>query len=135
MAYFEWKDQYSVHIVQFDTQHQKLVRLLNELFDAMQAGKGKDVLEYILANLVDYTEVHFAAEEHLMRTNAYPGFLKHYEDHARFTEKIKAFQRQFRSGKVTLSVQLSSFLKEWLRDHILQTDQQYVEFFAARGIN
>jgi len=135
MAYFEWKDQYSVQVARFDAQHQKLIGLMNELFDAMQTGKGKEVLEPILASLVNYTEVHFAAEEQLMHAHGYPDLVKHQAQHAAFTEKVKTFQAQFQSGKVAISVQLSAFLKDWLRDHILKTDQQYSQFFTSHGVH
>ena len=135
MPYFEWKDAYSVHIAQIDAQHKKLVGLLNELFDAMQAGKGKEVQGRILADLVDYTRVHFATEEKLMQVNGYPGYLKHCQEHGRFVEKVKEFQDQFNSSKATLSIQISAFLKDWLSNHILKTDQQYSDFLVARGVH
>jgi hemerythrin len=134
MAYFEWKDYYSVRIAQIDAQHKKLVGLLNELYDAMQAGKGKEVLERTLANLVAYSQVHFTKEEELMRVNAYPGYIKHCQEHARFIEQVQDFEKQFQSGKMTLSIQLSGFLKDWLSNHILKTDQQYSGFLISHGV-
>ena len=35
MGLIKWDDSYSVHIVEIDKQHQKLVDMLNELNDAM----------------------------------------------------------------------------------------------------
>jgi hemerythrin len=135
MAYFEWKEEYSVHIAQIDAQHQNLVALLNELFEAMQAGKGKEVTGKILANLVDYTVVHFQNEEKLLQSKGYPGLPAHCQEHVRFTQQVFDFQEQFASGKVALSVQISGFLKDWLSKHILQTDKQYSEYLTSRGVH
>ena len=44
MALLNWSSELSVGIPKIDQQHQKLVGFLNELYDAMQAGKGRDVL-------------------------------------------------------------------------------------------
>src|ERR1017187_1687694 len=69
---FEWKPEYSVQIPKIDVQHQRLFALAAELHAAMAEGKGKTVLEQSLARLVDYTKVHFAAEEEFMGKYGYP---------------------------------------------------------------
>ena len=38
MSFFEWKEDYSVEIKKIDTQHEKLVGYLNELYESMKAG-------------------------------------------------------------------------------------------------
>lgn len=40
MAYLNWTDELSVGIARIDQQHQKIVGFLNDLYEAMQAGKG-----------------------------------------------------------------------------------------------
>jgi hemerythrin len=44
MALIQWNDSLSVNVVEIDKQHQKLVRMINELNDAMRQGKGKEAL-------------------------------------------------------------------------------------------
>lgn len=77
MAFFNWDDLGSVNIERIDNQHKKLVSYLNELFEAMRAGKGNEVLEKILNALLSYTNTHFASEEKLTQTHGYPGYLFH----------------------------------------------------------
>ncbi len=36
-----WSDKYSVNNFLMDSQHKKLVALINELYTAMKEGKGK----------------------------------------------------------------------------------------------
>ena len=42
MATFAWNESYSVHVRQFDAQHQKLFEIINTLADAMRMGKGEE---------------------------------------------------------------------------------------------
>jgi len=130
-----WKNEYSVNIRQIDIQHKKLVELINDLHEAMSAGKAKDVLEKILGELVAYTKFHFSKEEELMETNGYAGLLAHRIKHKELTEKVLQFQNNFRSGSAALSIELMNFLKSWLVDHIQGTDKQYSAPLNAKGIS
>ena len=64
---FAWKDSYSIGVQEIDAQHRRLFSLADELHSAMNAGKGKVVLEQVLQNLITYTKSHFAGEERLMQ--------------------------------------------------------------------
>ena len=134
MPYIEWKDEYNVRIPQIDAQHNRLVGLLNELYEAMKAGKGKEVLETILSDLANYVRVHFTTEEQLLNANGYPDYQAHCQEHARFVQQVREFQNQVSQNRMTISVQVSVFLKDWLINHILKTDQQYSDFLIGRGV-
>ena len=43
MAIVTWNDSLSVNVTEIDEQHKKLVSMINELNEAMQQGKGKEV--------------------------------------------------------------------------------------------
>ena len=66
MPLFNWSAQYETGILLVDTQHKKLVDAINTLHDAMKEGKGKEKIESTLNFLVEYTVLHFSAEEKLM---------------------------------------------------------------------
>ena len=134
MPLITWSETYSVKLKELDAQHQKLIALINELFDAMSQGRGKEVIAGTLGGLIEYTRTHFATEERLMSSSGYPGYLKHKGEHEAFTQKVTEFQGQYLSGQVALTVQVMTFLKEWLTNHILGTDKKYVSFFISKGI-
>ena len=67
MGYIRWSEKYSVNVTKIDEQHKKLVSLINEMYDAMRAGKGKDILGAVIAKIVDYTVYHFSTEELLLQ--------------------------------------------------------------------
>jgi hemerythrin len=129
---FTWKDEYCVHNAEIDTQHKKLVALLNSLHEGMMAGKSQQQLEHLLGELVQYTVVHFAAEERLMQRSNYPEYKGHKQIHEDLTRQVGEFQSKFRSGRVALSIELLQFLKSWLRHHIQGSDQEFGRFLATR---
>ncbi|HUE20078.1 MAG TPA: bacteriohemerythrin [Bryobacteraceae bacterium] len=129
---FEWKPEYSVQIPEIDAQHQRLFSLAAALHAAMGEGKAKAVLEQSLAQLVDYTKVHFAAEEELMRKYAYPETVMHKAQHDQLAAQVLDLQKKFRSGSTALTINLMIFLKNWLEHHIAGSDQQYSVYIRGK---
>lgn len=134
MAFLNWREEFSVGIARIDQQHRKLVGFLNDLYEAMQAGKGRGALGQVLGELLLYTKTHFAAEEQLMKAHGFPGYEDHRARHERMAQKVKDLSEQFRAGTLASPIQMTNFLKDWLAKHILETDKQYGPFLAARGV-
>jgi hemerythrin len=133
MAYFAWKPEYSVKIAAIDTQHKKLVDMINTLYDAMKAGKSKEVIDPLLNALVDYTKTHFTDEEKLMQVNGYPGLVAHLGEHTRLMKQVLEYQQQWRAGKL-IAIDLSQFLKDWLTNHIAGVDMKYSPYLVSKGV-
>lgn len=131
---FEWSPRYSVQIGSVDAQHQNLFRIAAELYAAMSAGQGKSVLARILDRLVSYTTVHFAHEERLMRLHDYPDLEAHRAQHQALTLKVQGFQADFQAGRATMTVQVLTFLKDWLESHIAGSDQKYAPFLREKAV-
>lgn len=134
MAFFEWKQDYSVGIHQLDQQHQKLVGMLNEIYEALNRGEGREALGSILDNLVSYTRTHFSTEERLMSAHGYPDYAVHKEKHDKMAEKVLDYRRKLAAGEIGSPIEISNFLKNWLARHILDTDRNYGPFLNARGV-
>lgn len=127
MALFNWSVQYETGIFMVDTQHKKLVEAINTLHEAMKDGKGKEKAESTLNFLVDYTVQHFTAEEGLMKQKNYPDFVNHKAVHDKLVNEVKNMRTNYLAGKV-LPMEVSSFMSDWLKTHILGTDKKYVPF-------
>jgi hemerythrin len=135
MALIQWTEKLSVGVKQFDDEHKKLVGMLNELFDGMMAGKGKDVLGKVLDGLIDYTKSHFANEERLMVTYGYPELATHKFEHDSLAKQVLEVQRKYKEGgSAVLSMDVLNFLKGWLEKHIQGSDKKYAPLFNAKGI-
>jgi hemerythrin-like metal-binding protein len=132
--FIEWSSAIDVNVEKFNTQHKGLVDLVNALHDAMVKGKGKEVLESTLSNLVDYTKNHFQDEETAMEKYAYPSLLQHRLEHRKLTDQVLAFQKKYQSGEKYISIEILNFLKNWLINHIMGTDKKYGVYFQEKGI-
>ena len=135
MPLMEWGPKLSVGITAFDTEHQRLVTMVNDLFDAVNAGKGKDRLGPILDLLIGYTVTHFQHEEREMKAHNFPAFAKHKEEHDALTKQVAEVRQKFAAGNnAALSAEVMAFLKNWLIKHIMGTDKGYTAFLVSKGV-
>ena len=129
-----WTSSFENGVSEFDNQHHRLVDLINELYKAMKMGRANDVIVKVLDELVDYTGTHFAAEERLMVEHQYPDYDSHIVIHREFVATVVDFQKKFKAGEATLSLDLLEFLKDWLIGHIKGVDRKYGPFFNGKGV-
>lgn len=135
MALIEWNPSLSVGVSPMDQEHQKLIKIINDLHDAMLKGKSKEVMHPVLKGLVDYTRTHFDHEEKLMSDHQYGNLLTQKKMHQAFVEKLRKILEDYEAGKLSLGMEIMSFLKDWLSGHILGEDKKYGPFFNSRGVN
>jgi len=135
MSFFEWDASYSVGVATIDTQHRKLVELINTLFEAMRDKKTAQIIGDLVRQLSDYTIYHFKEEERLMEKASFSGLLLHKKEHARFIAKVRELEQKIDQGQANLiGFDLANFLKSWLKDHITGTDKNYGPVMRAAGI-
>lgn len=134
MSIITWSDEYSVEIQEIDEQHKKLVNIINRLYDALAAKKDREKVEAVLVELIEYTKVHFAVEETLMRIFHYEEYDAHKEIHDRIVAKVLDFKMKYDAGDEKVGMELLMFLKEWLFDHINKVDKRYTKDFQKAGV-
>lgn len=127
MGLFAWSEDLNVGNKFIDDDHKKLVAMVNSFHDAMEQGRGNDVIGKVLHNLVIYTKEHFSREEAEMQRIKYPKYLAHKLEHDKLIKEVADLQTGFTSGKTMLTMKISKFLRDWLLTHIKQTDQQLAE--------
>jgi hemerythrin len=132
MPLVSWNDKFSVEVPSIDQQHQKLFAMMNELYDAMSQGKGKQLAPEILDRLVDYTREHFAAEEAMMKRANYPDFAAHQAEHEKLKAEVAKMLKD--SSSAALSMPLLSFMRDWLQSHIVSRDKCYTASMRTAGI-
>ena len=136
MPLMSWNEKMAVGVRLLDTDHQKLVGLLNELYDAVMKGQGKETLGKVLDGLVDYTKIHFAHEEKFFAQTNYPAAAAHKKEHDALTRQVLEVQKKYQSGRtVALSLEVMNFLKNWLVNHIQASDQKYGPYLNSKGIH
>jgi hemerythrin len=134
VRFIEWSNELSVGIEEIDAQHKVLVDLLNQIHEAIQQRQGTEATSQIIERLGEYTRIHFAVEESLMRILHYPDYERHKEEHDRLIDQLNGFRTKLESGKGSISFELAHFLKVWLTKHIMETDKRYIPHFLEQGI-
>ncbi|MCG8409899.1 MAG: bacteriohemerythrin [Bacteroidales bacterium] len=125
MELIKWTDAYSVGIKEIDNQHKGLVTIINDLFGYMSKGKAKNNLGEIFDHLTDYTKLHFSTEEKILAKYAYPDFFNHKKEHVEFVNKLVTFKKNFDESRKEVSIEILSFLRDWLLNHIQLSDKKY----------
>ena len=101
----------------------------------MRQGKGKEILGTVLKEMVDYTKVHFAAEERILRDSGYPDYEQHKAVHEKVTEKVSTIHSKYLQGNGShLTIEAMNYLNDWLQKHILGTDQRYSSHLNGKGL-
>jgi hemerythrin len=131
--FVEWDDSLSVGIEEIDEQHKVLVDMVNKMHEAIHQRHGSDVVIGILNDLAEYTRIHFAVEESLMRILNYPEYDDHKHIHEELLHTVQDLQEKVSSGKKSIGFELMHFLKTWLVKHIMEEDMQYSGFFLKAG--
>ena len=134
MALFNWSEAYSVDISTIDLQHKRLVDMINALHDAMRAGKGNDVTGKMLDDMAIYALRHFSEEEKQLQQHGYPQFAAHKAEHEAFKQRVKDLQLKLQDKKIGVTLEVMTFLKDWLSKHILEVDKRYAPFLKEQGV-
>jgi len=127
MSLIEWDSSFSVGSARMDADHQRLVNLLNRLYDAWHSGEDLIELGWLFDELLAYADTHFAAEEMALKARGYGRLDKQHADHSRLKASVTQFRDCHLSGAapVALTEDMTAFLKGWLLEHILGEDMLY----------
>jgi hemerythrin len=131
---FEWREQYSVHIQAMDNHHKKLFKNANNLFYAIEQGRAKTAIKTTLDFLVNYSDIHFKAEEELMEQYGFPDYETHRKKHVHLAEQVNDLQNRFQSDEIKIDMTFIDFFKGWIINHILSEDRKYSMFLNQKGV-
>ena len=134
MPLIHWRSAYATNVVLIDRDHKHLVELINNLHEARTSGRTEKVLQRLLADMIDYTHSHFAREHELMTAHAYPEIDRHLEAHRQLLEGVLQLQQRLQADDPQLGTDLFRFLREWLLEHIVETDHKFGAYLNERGV-
>jgi hemerythrin-like metal-binding protein len=133
MAAVTWNESYSVGVKALDEQHKKLFAMVNQMHEAMSAGKGRAIIGQVMDELFDYVRLHFTTEEKLLEKYNYAGLSEQKREHEAFIKKVTEMQQKMQAGNLTLSIEISQFLRNWITEHIMGVDKKYSAFLNEKG--
>ena len=133
---FGWDEKFNTDVGVVDTQHHKLVDLINRLGAISAHQTSADELGAILTELAKYTVYHFETEEKLMKQydiNAAHQEI-HIKAHQHFTSQVMVAAKIL-LGSTNVSSQLVTpllkYLTNWLVQHILGLDKRMTQEVLA----
>jgi hemerythrin len=134
-VFFKWSNTYSVNIPTIDEQHQELINILNRLFVSVSKREGNKIIASILDALMDYTQTHFTLEERLMKEADYQDIESHKHEHKRLIDQLDRLCKKYMLEEKPIYFELLSFLRNWLREHILGCDSKYSAALQQGGFS
>lgn len=127
-----WGEEYEIGIRVIDMEHRQLVNMLNQLAER-EDGERTSVLFNVLNGLIEYTRSHFIVEEELMRAYGYPHFEEHQRAHESFCDHVTNMTATLDETDGVI-VNLYLYLRDWLIQHILETDRKVAEHLKSQGL-
>ena len=134
MAFAEWTQEYSVNVVEIDDQHKKLFAMIDDYYEALGRKEQTEALAELLDGLAQYAATHFSNEEAYFDQFGYEHAEAHKKAHADLVGKVTDIAARARQGVAVLNMELATFLRDWLNEHIKGLDTQYSECFNANGL-
>jgi hemerythrin len=125
MPLFTWDPIYSVGEEKIDAQHKQLFDIANRFKKMCSAHADRASLLRVYKELLDYTAVHFADEEALLRRHHYPDYDNHKMNHDKLVGLVKRYQIELETGGADVEARIQQFVQTWLNGHILGTDRNY----------
>ncbi len=130
----EWDNKYSVGVKKIDDEHKKLIGIINKAADTVKFNNKSKMVLSILDEMINYSGYHFLTEETYMINFDYPEYMFHRNEHIGFTDKTIDFQNRVVSGDSQVATEALEFLKQWLVNHIQETDRKYIDWFNMNGL-
>lgn len=128
MAFFKWKDSFSIGIDEIDQQHRLLLEYLNDCHQQVSVGKRSEIDPSLIDGLKAYAATHFQFEESLMRSIGYPKLGHQEQQHKYFESQIAEFENAVTGGAGGTAESVLAFLRDWFLKHILEQDKGFISY-------
>ncbi len=126
MESIQWREKYNIGDKKIDSDHQKIVSLLQNLQLSNDTCLDPDETNRIFSDLQEYAADHFSYEESVLEKIDFPFIASHKKDHAFFIKTLQSWQND--EAIDCKSQKISMFLTEWLFEHILHYDMKIKDY-------
>ena len=132
-GFVQWDDDLLTGHSMIDDDHRRLFEYIDELHAAMTKGLGAEAVIEVVDKLVSYTRDHFGREEKMMDLGGYVEREAHLAAHRNFIAKVEDFQHRLELRSGTVSMEVLTFLRDWLVNHIKKTDKHFAQVLGRRA--
>ena len=136
MVTISWNSSLAVGVELIDEQHKMLIEKMNDITKAVEMHRGVPKIIKTLDFMIEYTDFHFGTEEKHMIAQEYPGYEAHKAQHEEFRKMVSDLEMDFQEEGVTesLAEAISTFLFNWLVNHIKGIDVQFGKYLDGKGV-
>lgn len=124
-----WDPSFSVGVPVFDTQHQVLFNIINDLQEACVSEASQADFLRIIHELYEYSTSHFRDEEAILTKKQCPQLGTQQMQHAIFLDYVIDLEAKVKANSGTINEDILTFLKVWWEEHVLKIDKQYSTLF------
>lgn len=126
----EWEQSLSVDIPEINELQQNMFKLLNGLINSNDHDDEAVIKDgaSMVTELTEYSRYYFSKEEEYLKKYGYPDIDCHSKEHRQFIKNTINLRRQVAEDKNNLSYNTVSNLRDWLVNHISQSDRSYIPF-------
>lgn len=125
---YELKDEYLTGIELIDKEHKRLFEIAEEAYQVLHndyIADKYDNMVHILAQLKEYTLMHFEHEEQYMESIGYKKIFSQKVQHHEFMEKLEEIDLSEVDEDPEKAIQeILTYLTDWLVNHILHMDKK-----------
>ncbi|NQY99382.1 MAG: hemerythrin family protein [Bdellovibrionales bacterium] len=124
---FQWSaEEFGLGVQEMDNEHQILIKKMNKLYDAYEAGAEYLELKGLIEELANYTVEHFRDEEAFMESIGFEGLATHKIIHEQLLKQFTEHVDRFNQAQ-EIEPKFFDFLKVWLSAHIRGIDMKYAQ--------
>ena len=128
--FFDWKEEYLIHVPEIDAQHQKLFMMVKVMHGYVESQGSHIIMKNFLNEIIKYTETHFAyEEEYIASLNCPASYLEEEKVlHAQLIDQVKNFNKEYQRTHKIFVPELIRFFIDWLANHIVRVDSQMGQY-------
>lgn len=129
MPLINWRDEFEIGIEEIDHEHQELISLINEAYNALQAAADMPSIAAFFGEIYARISAHFALEESVMRRLRYDQLGAHKAEHEELLDGIRDIMDGYERGDYAQYQDLlAKHLEDWFTDHFKTQDARLHHF-------
>ena len=132
--YIKWDNKYCVGISRFDNEHKEFIDIINKAIVMNEHNNNPEELKEVIHEITMYAVSHFSEEETFMIEFNYPGYESHKEEHSVFAKKMVEYFNKILDGDYLITNEMLVYLKNWLVNHIRESDKKFVKCYKENCI-
>jgi len=124
-------DDFAIGHKELDSEHHMQIELLAALAKAVRSDGARAEIDDVADRLVEFSKVHFASEELLMRLYGYEHMAAHSLDHERALGDMAAVKRALKDSDPDALAAVLQRLTRLITGHIRASDRAFAEYLRS----